>query len=123
MDTKSLLPISLASSPKRRKVPLRKPAVFRGLRPIALENHLPTHFPPPVARNGPETGHSGPPAMGEPVGIQVAARLIGLSPWSIRHRLIPLGLPYFRSGASGKLIFYTDQLLRWIQQHQGGTTR
>jgi len=32
-----------------------------------------------------------------------------------------MGLPHFRFGASGKLIFYTSQIVRWIEnQQQGG---
>jgi hypothetical protein len=33
---------------------------------------------------------------------------------------MPKGLPHFRSGASSKLIFYTDQIVRWIERQQGG---
>jgi hypothetical protein len=35
---------------------------------------------------------------------------------------MPLGLPHFRVGASGKLIFYTNQVVAWIAKRQGGTT-
>lgn len=64
--------------------------------------------------------------LGPPLSIRDVARLIGCSPWSVRQTLMPQGLPYFRSGASGKLIFYTDQVVRWIehqQQKKGGTRR
>ena len=44
--------------------------------------------------------------------------MIGCSPWTVRQRLIPLGLPYFRSAASGKLIFYSHQLIAWINKRQ-----
>jgi hypothetical protein len=51
------------------------------------------------------------------------AELIGCSPWTVRQTLIPRGLPHFRFAASGKLIFYTGQVTRWIEsQQQGGTT-
>ncbi len=59
-------------------------------------------------------------SLGEPLSIAEAARLIGCSPWTVRQTLIPMGLPVFRSGASGKLIFYRDQVVRWIQSRQGG---
>jgi len=64
-------------------------------------------------------------ALGEPLNIrQVAARL-GYSPWVVRHALIPQGLPHFRSGASGRLMFYSNQVVRWILNHQtkGGKQR
>jgi hypothetical protein len=63
-------------------------------------------------------------ALGEPLDIRRVADLLGLSIWSVRQRLIPQGLPHFRSGSSGKLIFYRDQVVRWVlaqQNHlQGG---
>ena len=61
-----------------------------------------------------------PDSLGIPLNIVGAARLIGCSPWTVRQRLIPLGLPYFRSAASGKLIFYSRQLTAWILKQQGG---
>jgi hypothetical protein len=59
-----------------------------------------------------------PPALGTPIAIAEVARLIGCSPWTVRQRLIPKGMPYFRAGASGKLIFYTNQVIRWIEKQQ-----
>jgi hypothetical protein len=60
--------------------------------------------------------------LGEPLGVREAARLIGCSDWTVRHRHMPLGLPHFRSGPSGKLVFYRNQVVRWIlqQQRKGG---
>jgi hypothetical protein len=59
--------------------------------------------------------------LGTPLGIGEVAALIGCSPWTVRQTLIPRGLPFFRSGASGRLIFYQDQVVRWIEsQQQGG---
>lgn len=62
--------------------------------------------------------------LGEPLGIQAVAALIGCSPWTVRQALIPKGLPHFRSTANGKLIFYRQQVVRWllrVQRHQGGS--
>ena len=56
--------------------------------------------------------------LGEPIDIKAVARLIGCSPWTVRQVLIPKGLPCFRSGSNGKLIFYTQQVVRWIVRHQ-----
>jgi hypothetical protein len=63
--------------------------------------------------------------LGRPLDLKGVARLIGCSPWTVRQKLIPMGLPHFRSGASGKLIFYEAQIVRWIQhkQTQGGKPR
>ena len=78
-------------------------------------------FAPPE----PEFGglHGKPPVLlGEPLSLREVAELIGCSPWTVRQTLIPSGLPFFRSTASGRLIFYTDQVIRWIesQQRKGG---
>ncbi len=56
--------------------------------------------------------------LGDPLGIRDVARLIGCSAWSVRQRFVPQGLPHFRSGPSGKLIFYRDQVIRWVLQKQ-----
>jgi len=58
--------------------------------------------------------------LGEPLSVYDAARLIGCSPWTVRQTLIPRGLPHFRFKANGRLIFYRDQIIRWIEKHQGG---
>lgn len=62
-------------------------------------------------------------ALGAPLDIVAAARVIGCSAWTVRQVLIPAGLPCFRSRPNGKLIFYTQQVVRWIvhrQRLQGG---
>jgi len=64
----------------------------------------------------PEEPHS----LGVPLSISETARVIGCSAWTVRQKLIPNGLPVFRSGPSGRLIFYRDQVVRWIQSRQGG---
>jgi hypothetical protein len=60
------------------------------------------------------------PTLGEPMGIRQVARLIGCSAWSVRQTLVPSGLPHWRSGPSGKLIFYRDQVVRWLLEQQQG---
>jgi len=57
--------------------------------------------------------------LGEPMSIREVAKLIGCSPWSVRQTLLPRGLPHWRSGPSGKLIFYRDQVVRWLIHQQG----
>jgi hypothetical protein len=59
--------------------------------------------------------------LGPPLNITEVAELIGCSPWTVRQTLIPRGLPHFRFTASGRLTFYQDQVIRWIEsQQQGG---
>jgi hypothetical protein len=62
--------------------------------------------------------------LGEPLSIIQVAKLIGCSPWTVRQQHIRRGLPHFRAGENGKLIFYKNQVVRWIQsQQKGGTTK
>jgi len=106
-----------------------KPARFR--RPSAL--------PRGRLRPGTERGRPGPflreqeqfsrplePDLGRlgiPLSIGEVARMIGTSPWSVRQTLIPQGLPHLRFKANGRLIFYRDQVIRWIEnQQEGGKT-
>lgn len=56
--------------------------------------------------------------LGEPLNVKLTARLIGVSCWTLRQKLMPMGLPHFRIGKNGKLTFYREQVIRWILQHQ-----
>jgi len=66
----------------------------------------PQHYPQPVD------------ALGEPLTIREVARLLGCSAWTVRQSYLPKGLPHLRSGPLGKLIFYRNQVVRWILEHQ-----
>lgn len=59
--------------------------------------------------------------LGAPLTITEVARLIGCSTWSVRQRHIPMGLPHFRSGPSGKIIFFRHQVVGWILAQQAQT--
>ena len=61
--------------------------------------------------------------LGQPLSIKEAASLIGCSPWTVRQKYVPLGLPHLRSGPNGKLIFYRNQIIRWLleRQQKGGS--
>ena len=63
--------------------------------------------------------------LGPPLTIREVARLIGCSAWTVRQQYIPQGLPHLRSGPQGKLIFYRDQVVRWIvaRQTKGATCK
>ena len=60
--------------------------------------------------------------LGMPLSIRAVASMLGCSLWTVRQRHIPDGLPHFRSGPNGKLIFFRDQVVAWIlhQQRKGG---
>ena len=61
-------------------------------------------------------------ALGEPLSIQEIARVLGCSAWTVRHGYLPQGLPHFRSGSGGKLVFFRNQVVEWIlhEQKKGG---
>jgi len=56
--------------------------------------------------------------LGQPLSIKEAAKLIGCSAWTVRQKYVPLGLPHLRSGPNGKLIFYKNQIIRWLLERQ-----
>jgi hypothetical protein len=61
-------------------------------------------------------------ALGSPLSIQAVADLIGCSSWTVRQRYLVAGLPHHRLTPNGKLIFYQNQVIRWLltQQEKGG---
>lgn len=97
-------------------LPEELPAPRRGFRAVPRQSRLSL----PSAQRGPNVGQPaafyGP--LGPPLDIRQAAAVIGCSPWTVRQKLIPMGLPCVRFGASGKLIFYLDQVVRWIETKQ-----
>jgi hypothetical protein len=74
----------------------------------------------PYPENAQPDGFSEP--LGEPLSIREVAGIIGCSPWTVRHRYLPAGLPHVRSAPQGKLIFYRNQVIHWLltQQQKGG---
>ncbi len=57
-------------------------------------------------------------ALGEVLTIHQVARLLGCSAWTVRQRYLGRGLPYFRIGSIGKLVFYRAQVTQWILEQQ-----
>jgi hypothetical protein len=64
-----------------------------------------------------DTG-SAPNALGEPLTIREVSEMLGCSAWTIRQKYIPDGLPHLQSGPAGKLIFFRNQVVRWILRRQ-----
>lgn len=84
----------------------------------------PRHYPQPQSANSVSVDSTELGPLGAPLTIREVARLIGCSAWTVRQRHLPQGLPYFRSGSFGKLIFYRNQVVEWIlQQQKGGKSR
>jgi hypothetical protein len=83
------------------------PAISRG-------QSCPQHCPYP---DGPELGRNV-SAIGEPMGIEDVARLLGCSPWTVRQKYLRQGLPYLRASAQGRFIFFRTQVIDWILEQQ-----
>jgi phage terminase Nu1 subunit (DNA packaging protein) len=56
--------------------------------------------------------------LGEAMDVKQVARLIGCSTWTVRQKHLQQGLPCFRSGPSGRLTFYRNQVVAWILEKQ-----
>lgn len=111
------------SAPKARLAGSRKPAHLRGFSLVPPGQCWPGHWPGQpgaLLREPGAIGKASAAELGPPMNIAAVARLIGCSPWTVRQTLIPRGLPHFRFRASGRLVFYEGQIVRWIEQQQGG---
>jgi hypothetical protein len=56
--------------------------------------------------------------LGAPLSIREVAGVFGCSPWTVRQRYLPAGLPHHRLTPNGKLIFYKNQVIRWLLARQ-----
>ena len=86
---------------------------------VEVGQYYPHHYP----HRGDFEELTGDDPLGEPMSISKTARLLGCSIWNVRHRYLPLGLPYFRIGRTGKLMFYRKQIVQWILEKQKAERR
>lgn len=63
--------------------------------------------------------------LGEALGIAEVAKLLGCSPWTVRQKYLPQGLPHMRASSAGKIVFFRGQVINWIlkRQQKGGIRR
>jgi predicted DNA-binding transcriptional regulator AlpA len=102
-----LLRKSGLSTDRNRKRPL-------DLSTSSLGQNCPQHYPGPVEHSA--TGFNDP--LGPPLSIQQVAHLIGCSVWTVRRRLLPRGLPYFRVTGGRQLVFFRNQVIEWVLEIQ-----
>jgi len=97
------------------------PLPFQAISAPRLGQSYPQHYPKPQDADA-RIETAGPGPLGTPLSIRQVAQMIGCSPWTVRQRHIPRGLPFFRSGSNGKLVFFRDQVVAWVlqQQKKGG---
>ena len=76
--------------------------------------------------NGTGTDNARSNPLGEPLTINELANLLGCSPWTVRQRYLRQGIPYLRARPRGKIVFFREQVVAWIQKRQrqkGGIVR
>jgi hypothetical protein len=96
-----------------------------GFPPVGLGQSCPQQYPHSTDAIR-AMGFSG--SLGEPMDIGQVAALLGCSAWTVRQRYLPQGLPHLRACASGKLVFFREQVIGWIlkrqqQRQKGGPLR
>ena len=67
-----------------------------------------------------------PYVLGDPMTIEEVATLLGCSPWTVRQRYLRQGLPHLQARARGKLVFFREQIIAWVEKRQrlkGGLLR
>lgn len=76
---------------------------------VGLGQSDPRHYPAPEVPEFP---------LGSPMVIEDVALILGCSPWTVRQKYLPQGLPHLRASAAGKLVFFTNQVRDWILSRQ-----
>lgn len=92
----------------------RKDTDLLDFSPEALGQNCPSHCP----RDDGKLADTFSSALGDAITIREAAAIIGCSVWTVRQRCMRQGLPYFRPSRTGKLIFYRNQVVRWLIENQ-----
>lgn len=85
------------------------PAETLGIFENDLGQSYPRHYPYPEVTRFP---------LGEPMDIEDAAALLGCSPWTVRQKYLPAGLPHIRASRHGRITFFREQVVHWILEQQ-----
>lgn len=76
---------------------------------IGLGQSDPQHYPTAEVTRFP---------LGEPMDIEDVAALLGCSPWTVRQKYLPAGLPHLRASRHGRIVFFREQIVDWILERQ-----
>ncbi len=94
--------------------------------PVPLGQRYPHQNPQPCPHPESRAQDEIDDPMGKPMSIREVAKILGCSEWTIRQQYLPRGLPHFRLSPAGKLLFFHNQIVRWvleIQRQKGGMIR
>jgi hypothetical protein len=86
-----------------------------GFSPVRVGQSCPQQYPHPAE---PVQSADSSGSLGEPLDIGQVAALLGCSAWTVRQQYLPQGLPHLRTCASGKLVFFREQVIGWILKRQ-----
>ena len=89
--------------------------------PLDPGQHCPRHCPQHCPQEHEPIETLSP--LGKPLGIAEVAQILGCSPWTIRQKFLPQGLPHVRASKAGKIVFFRSQVIAWIlkrQERKGG---
>lgn len=95
-----------------------KAAENLGFSPAPLGQRYPTPCPDPYPLPNGATASAPTDPLGEPMSIREVARMFGCSEWTVRQQYVPRGLPCFRLSPAGKLLFFHNQIVRWVLERQ-----
>ncbi len=93
---------------------------------VPLGQRYPHQNPQPCPHSESRTQNKFDDPLGKPMSIREVAKVFGCSEWTVRQRYLPLGLPHFRLSPAGKLLFFHNQIVRWVlekQRQKGGMIR
>lgn len=100
-----------------------KSAKTLALSPPDLGQRYPHPCPEQCPPFGSQSAEVATDLLGAPLSIREVARMFGCSEWTVRQRLMRVGLPHFRLTPNGKLVFFHNQVVRWVldrQRQKGG---
>ena len=100
----------------RSQVRLARSLAQAGARQAAEKSNETMEFTSFAKRDFYESSADDP--LGEPLTICEVAKLFRCSAWTVRQRHLRSGLPHFRVGRKGKLLFYRKQVMQWILDKQ-----
>jgi hypothetical protein len=116
MDTKTLVMEDGGNRYESDFAHERKSAETQDFSHVPLGQNCPQHCP--HLEKTTSSSQPGSEPLGQPLMIEDVAVLLGCSPWTVRQRYLRQGLPYLQARPRGKLVFFREQVIAWIEKRQ-----